>query len=146
MVIVNPVHPQPFTQVERKRKKDAAGEGADFSGFVSAGEETQSRQTVHNTGGTAPVANSLLFLQEVHEYDTTEQQALTQAEQTLGALENLRDALLGGSLSHAALKELESVVQQQRRQDLSPALQSVIDEIELRAAVELAKIERAGSR
>lgn len=146
MVIVNPIHPQPFTQVERKRKKDAAGEAGDFSGLVSSAEDAGASASVQRTGGTAPVANSLLFLQEVGQQPDPEQEAFSHAEHTLEALEQLRDALLTNQLSSDALKALETVVQAQRQRELPPELQAVIDEIELRAAVELAKIETAGSR
>jgi hypothetical protein len=53
-------------------------------------------------------------------------------------------ALLGGDLSQAQLDRLSRAVREQRSATEDPKLEAVLDEIETRAAVELAKLETAG--
>ena len=53
-------------------------------------------------------------------------------------------ALLGGELSQAQLDRLSRAVREQRSATEDPKLEAVLDEIETRAAVELAKLEWAG--
>ncbi|NBR29945.1 MAG: hypothetical protein EBT83_16285 [Betaproteobacteria bacterium] len=64
----------------------------------------------------------------------------------LDALEQLRDGLLSGSLPVATLRNLERMVAQERALVSDPKLNAVLDDIELRAAVELAKLEMSGMR
>ena len=60
---------------------------------------------------------------------------------TLDALDELRMALLTGRLPTNLLHEMEQLVIEQRQQTTDPYLEEILDEIELRAAVELAKRE-----
>ncbi len=58
-------------------------------------------------------------------------------------LDELRDGLLAGGIPRATLTRLAHAVSQRHDQFSDPRLQSVLDEIELRARVELAKLEQA---
>lgn len=60
----------------------------------------------------------------------------------LDVLEELRSAMLDGPLSHGQLIDLQKLLAERREPSNDAALEAMIDEIELRAAVELAKIER----
>ena len=62
----------------------------------------------------------------------------------LDELDNLKIALLGGDLSPGQLDALSRAVRDQRSATDDPKLEAVLDEIETRAAVELAKLEAAG--
>ncbi|WP_233281593.1 flagellar assembly protein FliX [Sphingomonas changnyeongensis] len=66
-----------------------------------------------------------------------------QAEQGVNALETLHRALIAGTVGPQKLRELREWT---RRRDRSPdtALSTLLDEIELRILVELAKLERRG--
>ena len=59
----------------------------------------------------------------------------------LDRLEEIRTGLLLGSIPRSQLHELAQVAQQTRESFVDPALSDVLDDIELRARVELAKLD-----
>jgi hypothetical protein len=67
------------------------------------------------------------------------QKQLRQAHLTLDGLEELRRALLMGSVPIYLLQTIETRMSEMKQQMMAPELRDVIEEIELRAAVELAK-------
>jgi hypothetical protein len=103
-----------------------------------AESEVASAANVAATGGAG-----LLGFQEVEADEVERRKAMKRGRLTLDALSQLRDALLMGSLPISTLERLEALVVSERGQTTDPVLNSVLDEIELRAAVELAKIEVA---
>jgi hypothetical protein len=90
----------------------------------------------------APVngMDSLLALQEV---DSDESRGAVQrhAEDLLDELDELRHGLLMGALSRSKLTRLRTLITARRKTANDPRLADILDEIELRAAVELAKYE-----
>ncbi len=58
-------------------------------------------------------------------------------------LDELRDGLLGGAVPRVTLSRIAQAVGQRQDHFADPKLQGVLDEIELRACVELAKLEQA---
>jgi hypothetical protein len=84
--------------------------------------------------------DSLLALQEVHP-DETRGAVRRHAEDLLDELDELRHGLLVGALSRSQLKRLKTLVTARRAIVDDPRLAEILDEIELRAAVELAKYE-----
>jgi len=60
----------------------------------------------------------------------------------LDQLDELRHGLLDGSISEESLGNLSKLVRAKRENVDDPQLMEVLDEIELRAEVELAKLER----
>lgn len=81
--------------------------------------------------------------------DSTErrarQRALQRGDAMLDELEELRLGLLLGRIPRARLEQLAHLVRARREQVDDPKLMSILDEIELRAAVELAKLAGPGS-
>ena len=75
--------------------------------------------------------------------DATDETSLAKAfaEKLLDQLDELRHALLAGSISPAQLRELQDFVHLERVRMTDPQLAEVLDEIELRASVELAKYQ-----
>ncbi|TNE29076.1 MAG: flagellar assembly protein FliX, partial [Alphaproteobacteria bacterium] len=71
-----------------------------------------------------------------------EQQAKEQADTLLLQLETLRLGLLSGSLPVKVLHNLAASLKKQRPQVSDPQLLEILDEIDLRAQVELAKYEQ----
>lgn len=94
--------------------------------------------------GAASGVGGLIGLQEVDEREMHRRRAVKRGRLTLEALSQLRDALLMGSLPISTIEKLEKMVEQERSADANPALNAILDEIELRAAVEVAKLEVAG--
>lgn len=104
---------------------------------------------VAGVGGASGVARvssleTLIALQEVGGPLERRRRAVGRASQILDALEDLKVDLLEGGLTPGALTALTRAVREQRAATEDPRLEGLLDEIETRAAVELAKLERAG--
>lgn len=112
----------------------AAAEGV---GAVEAAEATTSIAAVGALGG-------LLGAQEVDEREARRRKEVKRGKLTLDVLSNLRDALLIGSLPYSTIRQLEQLVAQERAETSDPVLSAILNEIEVRAAVELAKLEMSG--
>ncbi len=84
---------------------------------------------------------ALIALQDVGGPLERRRRAVTRAGTILGALEGLKLDLLEGQLSRAAIEALTRAVRDQRALTDDPRLEALLDEIETRAAVELAKLE-----
>ncbi|MBP2229147.1 hypothetical protein J2847_002441 [Azospirillum agricola] len=110
-----------------------------------------SKQLVGESGGpqgvsaTASVSgvSGVLALQEVDAADDATARASRgkmRAEEMLDRLEEIQHGLLAGTLSTQKLMDLAKVVQTRRAQVDDPDLAEILDEIDLRAQVELAKL------
>jgi hypothetical protein len=93
--------------------------------------------------GVAPVASTdaLLALQEVESPTERKRRAVRRGGRLLDALDEIKLALLGGEQAGPALQRLAAAAREQRGDTFDPDLDGVLDEIETRAAVELAKAE-----
>jgi hypothetical protein len=89
--------------------------------------------------------DALLALQEVGGPLERKRKAVRRAGAILDVLDEVKLALLDGGVSTAALERLMSAVRLERGGADEPRLQGLLDEIETRAAVELAKIEMSGA-
>lgn len=83
----------------------------------------------------------LLALQEVGGPLERRRKAVRRAGVILDVLDEVKLALLDGGVPPAALQRLMTAVRLERGGADDPRLQGLLDEIETRAAVELAKIE-----
>ena len=111
---------------------------SDFaSQVVTAGGESAPA-----TGAASPVAvNPLLAAQEAADATSGTARAKAQAEAMLDRLDELRMGLLAGRLSRDRLAGLVRLARTSREPNLDSRLNQVLDEIELRAKVELAKLD-----
>ena len=123
-----------------KSKKAGKTRSGDFSKALSEGTSEASP-----VSGTTPInpADSVLALQQVESVDPEERKARERAETILDQLDQVRLAQLTGSMSRQSLQQLSHLVRVQREQFDNPRLAEVLDEIELRAEVELAKYAAA---
>jgi hypothetical protein len=120
------------------RRSDRPGTGgAEFARHL---DQTSSSAQV---SGARPMSgiDSILALQEVDDVEERRQRAKRRGNLLLDKLEELKLALLSGTISPDALVELALLTRGRREDSGDPALQEVLDQIELRAAVELAKLE-----
>ena len=131
--------------VAQLRRKGTQSTGStsfsDVFSAVDAGEtgETEAPQQAAALTGLNP----LLSLQEVDDREARRSKAVHRAQDQLQALERLRQALLMGTLTPQTLRDLESSLARKREQIDDPQLLEILDEVELRVAVEMAKIEVA---
>jgi hypothetical protein len=124
-----------------RRKTTSNGSG----GFtVSDSQESQGSIVA----GPGPIAalDSILMLQGLE--DSTDGRAKGQAhgEQLLNLLDAVRDGLLAGGIPRSTLNKLAATVTRRHDAFADPRLQDVLDQIELRAHVELAKLEQLDKR
>jgi Class II flagellar assembly regulator len=119
----------------RRDGKSGSASGAGFSSAVS-GESPVSGATASRP--LLPV-DGLFQLQEVPDAVAQRRRAVQRGSTLLDRLDDLRLALLGGSLTPGQIGELQRVVTSERALADDPRLLAVLDEIDLRAKVELAK-------
>lgn len=97
---------------------------------------------VNRTAGVMGVG-ALLALQDVGGPLERKRRAVRRAGRILDVLDEVKLALLDGNLSLGQLDRLRRAIRDERGLTDDPKLEEVLDEIELRAAVEIAKLERA---
>ena len=85
---------------------------------------------------------TLLAAQEVGDPLSGRSKDLARGGRLLDRLDEIRMGLLAGGIPKAALLRLQREVEAERQRDLEPRLRGILDEIELRARVELAKYEQ----
>jgi hypothetical protein len=94
-----------------------------------------------NGGSPVGTVNALLALQEVDDSLNGRAKARQRAADILDELDQLRDGLLAGTLPRESIVRLAQIVRSRRPDVDDPRLKDVLDEIELRAEVELAKLD-----
>ena len=82
---------------------------------------------------------NVLAAQEVRGGPAARQSAIRHGRRLLGELDRVRSDLLDGEVSETAIGRLGRLLRVERPAVDDAALDAVLDEIELRAAVELAK-------
>lgn len=127
------------TERSKKAGSSSSSSGVDFKGFLSGTDEASGAHEAQPAQGV----NSFLFLQEVSDEEVHRQKALQHGKTALQALEQLHRDLLLGRIPETTLRKLEQTVAQRRETFTDPRLSALLDEIELRVAVELAKLDRA---
>ncbi len=120
--------------------------GADGSGFrLPTAAPAAGPAQVARTGSVGGVmsVDAILALQEVGGPLERRRRAVRRAGRLLDVLDGVKLNLLSGEVSSADLDNLKSAIRDQRDQTDDEGLEGVLDEIETRAAVELAKLECA---
>jgi hypothetical protein len=125
------------------RASRTTGAGGGFR-LPDAGEANAAAPTsgVTRTAGVMGV-DALLALQEAGGPLERRRKAVRRASRILDVLDEIKLALLGGDLTLGQLDRLRRALQDERAFTEDPGLEGVLDEIELRAAVEMAKLECA---
>ncbi|HYE49299.1 MAG TPA: flagellar assembly protein FliX [Azospirillaceae bacterium] len=123
------------------RKAPRSGSGSDFLSHIQ-GEGDQAKGV--GAPQTAMAVSPLIALQEVDDSLAGRRKARQRAEDILDRLDELRMGILMGAFPREKLVELVRIVQARRQGVDDPRLQEVLDEIDLRAQVEIAKLTQAG--
>jgi hypothetical protein len=114
------------------------GSGATFR--IDTGEAAEATNQAGVAGAVAGVG-ALLALQEVPDAAEQRREAVHRSNDILDELEQLRLGLLTGSVPRPRLQRLMRLLRDRPGEYADPRLDSIIADIELRAAVELAKLE-----
>ncbi len=137
MRIIGPGQPRSLDPVRRTgRKRDAAPAfkvEAELTPLPTAG--------MAQAQPLAPV-DALLSIQEIGERDAHEKRALRRGHDLLNHLDDIRHGLLTGTISTTRLDALARRLKGLRPDIADPRLAEIAAEIELRAAVELAKLNK----
>lgn len=117
-------------------------------GFAPIRTESTSGAAPATAAGSVSSVNSLealMALQEVGGPLERKRRAVNRAGRLLDALDDIKIVLLEGGASRSSLEALSRAIREQRSGTDDPNLEGVLNEIETRAAVELAKLEVAQS-
>jgi hypothetical protein len=123
----------------RRASRAAAGETKTF-----AAEETSDAQKAVALTGTGPIAavDTILALQGIDDWADQKTHGVGHGEQLLVLLDEVRDGLLAGGIPRLTLSRLALAISKRRGSFADGKLQTILDEIDLRARVELAKLEQ----
>ena len=125
-------------------KKRAASSTGSFADLLASAEASETSPTSQLSDVAATSAlNNLLALQEISDEDVRRKKLLQRGTGLLDSLDQLRRRLLTGSLSPQLLVEIGRQLAVEKQTIMDPRINEIIEDIELRAAVELAKIEKA---
>ncbi len=124
----------------------APGRRSDKSGQSSSGQFARAldgalgdSEPVHG-GHQVSALDALLAVQEVNPDGRKPKRAVLRGKALLDSLDSVRDALLSGTLSGERLTILRDLIAADRESVDDPQLAELLDEIDLRAQVELAKL------
>ena len=117
--------------------RSAAGRASGGVFEVGQGGQTHEARPVANLAPTASL-DALLALQAVEDPLLKRRKLVRRGNQLIDTLEGLRTDLLAGRFSEGRLNQLMAVMSQARDRS-EPGLDALLDDIELRARVELAK-------
>lgn len=125
------------------RPKAAGGSTGFRLPSVNAASGAASTASVGGLSGVGSV-DALLALQEMGAVGgplERRKRAVRRAEHILDLLGDVRVALIDGDISHDTLDRLTRAIREQRENTEDPGLEGILNEIETRAAVELAKLQ-----
>ena len=127
----------------KSKKKDKAGESdASFGDFMA--KDAGSTGATQNTQSIAHV-DALLAVQGAEDpmAGASKKRMRKRANTILDELDKIRTAMLGGTLTVGHMIDIADVVASHREKIMDPVLTDIMDEIDLRAQVELAKMRVA---
>jgi len=123
--------PQP---VKRAAKSDASG-GTVFAKHLDEDSDVSATSGVVSANSVS----GILGVQEVDDALAHASKGKRRAQDILDKLDDLRLQLLAGGISREKLLQLSHMVSTRRSQIKDPRLAALLDEVDLRAQVELAK-------
>ncbi len=123
-----------------QRAGKAAGTGGaafakELGGETAAAQGVTGPSAVHAVGG-------VLALQEVDDATARASRGKMRAQEMMDILDDIRHGILAEALPAQKLVDLARIVQSRKVQVDDPKLAEILDEIDLRAQVELAKLQR----
>jgi class II flagellar assembly regulator FliX len=127
--------------VRREGKADAARSGPFTTAVASDQPPTPAAPPA-----TVSSLDTLLTVQEIPDALAARRRAVQRGDALLDRLEDVRLALLTGVLSRERLEQLSRLARTSRDGIADPRLNAVLDEIDLRVAVELAKLDQIGQK
>lgn len=130
-------------RINSPAKKSAKKAGKAGDGAFSVRQEESSTKQAEATSQSQDVGgiDALLALQAVEDPTFARKKAIKRGHDLLDGLEQIKTDLLVGQISESRLNNMLNLVTKARG-NLDPTLDSLIDDIELRVRVELAKFNK----
>jgi hypothetical protein len=129
--------PQVQTASPRREVRTTEG-GSSFADAVAS--EPQAAPT--SAPAAPPTIEGLFALQEVADELTNRRRAAARGSALLDRLDDLRLALLSGKMPRTQLEQLREMAREHGPAADDPKLAGILSDIELRVAVELAKLDK----
>lgn len=125
--------------------QNARRAGAVVPGFVLPSGDVDTASTFGRVAPPANLSNIGILLALQSEDDVTERRrrATKRSNSLLDQLDGIRIAVLGDGVTRQQVAALSKTLREYRDQVDDPGLDTILDDVELRAEVELAKLERA---
>lgn len=126
-----------------KTKKKESASGVSFSSLIEDMEETSSAADISASSAIGSL-DALLAVQEDGGKGSKEanDRAKDRADNLINGLEGIRQGLLQGGISQHELQRMSDVLNKYRDRNIAPKLANLLDEIDLRVQVEIAKLTR----
>ena len=121
-------------------KPSSGTKGVKSSDFDNLLVSEQKSDPVASTNRISSV-DAVIGMQEITDDNKDERGAKNRANLILDKLEDIRMGLLLGEIPKSNLEELSKVLRVARENSVDSKLLEIIDDIELRAKIELAKLE-----
>jgi len=125
----------------KKKDKTSSGDGA-FGRMVTGESDTS-----QGAGATQSISRIDVMLAAQGTEDPAQgaarQRMRRRADTILNELEKMRGALLSGTLTVGHVIDIADVVAAHREKIVDPSLTAILDEVDLRAQIELAKMRKA---
>lgn len=122
------------------RRADRAAR-SDGKGFTTEDAGDTKSSAGLTGGGPIGAVETILALQGIEDSADHVSRGLAHADDLLKLLDEVRDGLLAGGIPRRTLSRMAHAIAKRRETFADEKLQGVLDEIELRARVELAKLE-----
>ena len=129
-------------QIQSKTVKKAAPKRG--AGSAAFGKQISTGEAAPSTGvsGSAPITHvdALWAIQEAPDSTDGRSKGLMRADEMLDLLEEIRKGILLGAISMPKLRNLADMARNQKNNTQDEKLNAILEDIELRAEVELAKL------
>jgi len=127
------------SETKKKKKTDSdTSSASDFASMITGSED----KSPTSGSSAVNVSQAILGVQEVDWEQQSKKEHMQRGNKLLELLEAIRNGLLIGRISPQDLRTLQTTLEQRKEEVKDPELAAIVQEIEVRAAVELAKIEK----
>ena len=135
----------PLRQASSAKEVKRRSATGDFAGMLDAlSSPAEDSASAPEAPAPASSLSAMLSVQEVGEEPERKRRAVAYGNTALDALEELRHGLLTGTLPVHILYNITSILERYEQVN-DPGLAALINDIHLRASVELAKLEMAAA-
>ena len=127
------------SNTKKASSSEGGGSNVEFSAYISSGAGSASNVTASQS---IAQLDALLAVQETEDplQREAKKRATLRSDNILEKLDQIRIKMLGGDLTVGNMIDVADVVASHRDKIDDPALSAIMDEIDLRAQVELAKM------